>query len=131
MNTTNSINQNSCSVCRSGEEKYTKCVLGASWGRVYYQYDYRHTDGELFSTLKETLDICRAERDKWLQTKNFKRLLPSIQQKIQDNKRLTKEDMAYQIGKIDPYHSIAISWNYFKREEIVSAFNHLFGTEIQ
>lgn len=130
MNSVNTINQNGCSVCRTGEEKYTKCVLGAFMGRVYYQYDYRHTDGELFSTLKETLDVCRAERDRWLQAKNAKRLLPSVMQKIQGNKRLTKEDMAYQIGRIDPYHSVAISWDYFKREEIVSAFNRLFGTDI-
>ena len=67
MNTTeNSINQNGCSVCEKGQEKYIKCVLGAFLGKIYYQYDYRHTDGELFSTLKETLGACRAERDKWL-----------------------------------------------------------------
>jgi hypothetical protein len=57
MNTqVNSINQNGCSICEKGKEKYTKCVLGAFRGTVYYQYDYRHTDGELFSILKETLD---------------------------------------------------------------------------
>lgn len=30
------------------------------------QYDYRHTDGELFSCTKPTIDQCRAARDAWL-----------------------------------------------------------------
>ena len=33
------------------------------------QYDYRDTDGELFSCVKSTLDSCRAARDAWLQKK--------------------------------------------------------------
>jgi hypothetical protein len=131
MNTSeNSINKNGCSVCRTGEEKYVKCVLGAFLGKIYYQYDYRHTDGELFSTLCETLEMCREKRDKWLRAKNVKRLNPSILQKIQNGKRLTKSEMAYQIGSVEPYRSIAVSWDFFSREEIVSAFNKMFGTEI-
>lgn len=34
--------------------------------KKYCQYDYRHTDGELFSCVKLTLDACRKERDEWL-----------------------------------------------------------------
>ena len=30
------------------------------------QYDYRHTDGELFSCVKPTLEACRQARDTWL-----------------------------------------------------------------
>jgi hypothetical protein len=30
------------------------------------QYDYRHTDGELFSCVKPTLELCREARDNWL-----------------------------------------------------------------
>ena len=33
------------------------------------QYDYRHTDGELFSCVKNTLEECRDARDKWLEKK--------------------------------------------------------------
>ena len=36
------------------------------------KYDYRHTDGELFSCVKPTLDECRATRDKWLTAKRGK-----------------------------------------------------------
>jgi hypothetical protein len=72
MNTAvNSINHNGCSVCGKGEEKYVRCILGAFLGKVYYQYDYRHMDGELFSTLKETLEECRAGRDQWLNKKEM------------------------------------------------------------
>ena len=131
MNTTNSLNHNGCSVCEKGQEKYVKCVLGAFRGRTYYQYDYRHTDGELFSTLKPTLEQCRELKDKWLQVKNQERLYPTIIKKMQENKRLTKSEMAYQIGNVEPCHIVAISWDYFTREEVVSTFNQIFGTEIQ
>jgi len=36
------------------------------------QYDYRHTDGELFSCVKSTLNSCKAARDAWLQKKAVK-----------------------------------------------------------
>lgn len=37
--------------------------------RDLIQYDYRHTDGELFSIVKPTLEACREARDKWLTKK--------------------------------------------------------------
>ena len=37
--------------------------------KTYVQYDYRDTDGELFSTVKPTLADCRAARDEWLKSK--------------------------------------------------------------
>jgi hypothetical protein len=30
------------------------------------QYDYRHTDGELFSCVKPTLEACRQAKEKWI-----------------------------------------------------------------
>lgn len=33
------------------------------------QYDYRHTDGQLFSCVRKTLEDCRAARDQWLKNK--------------------------------------------------------------
>lgn len=29
-------------------------------------YDYRHTNGELFSCIRPTLDQCRTKRNEWL-----------------------------------------------------------------
>ena len=65
-----SLNKNGVSITQTpGEEKYVKCCLGAFRGPIYYKYDYRHKDGELFSTLAKTLDECRRQRDKWIEKK--------------------------------------------------------------
>lgn len=56
------------SVCPAGEENYER--FEARRSKWFYQYDYRHTDGELFSIVLPTLSACRAERDKWLLAKN-------------------------------------------------------------
>jgi len=48
-------------------ETFTRKVGGKS--KKYCAYDYRHTDGELFSTVKPTLDACRVARDEWLDKK--------------------------------------------------------------
>ena len=45
-------------------EKFSRKVCGKT--KTYYQYDYRHTDGELFSCVKPTLDACRNARDEWV-----------------------------------------------------------------
>jgi hypothetical protein len=131
MNTVNSINQNGFSVCAKGEENYTTFRPVCRYGAMLYQYDYRYTDGKLFSCVATTLEACRDKRDKWLRKKNFAKLFPNTLQKIQDNKRLTKSEMAYQIGHVEPLHIVAVSWNYFNRDKIVSTFNQMFGTEIE
>jgi hypothetical protein len=131
MKTENSINQNGCSVCEKGEEKYTTFCAGTGKRAVYYQYDYRHTDGELFSTVAKSLEECRERRDKWLQKKHFKQLFPHTLKQIQDNKRLTKSDMGYQIGHIDPHNGAALYWDILTRDDIVDVFNKLFGTDIK
>ena len=59
-----SLNKNGVSITQAlGEEKFVKCCLGAFRGQIYFQYDYRHTDMELFSTVAKTLDECRRRRD--------------------------------------------------------------------
>lgn len=66
-----SLNKNGVSITQTpGEEKYVKCCLGAFRGQIYYQYDYRHFDGELFSTVAKTLDECCRRRDEWIAKKN-------------------------------------------------------------
>jgi len=129
--TANSISQNGCSVCMAGKENYTTFRPAHRPKCVFFQYDFRHKDGDLFSTVAPTLEQCREKRDKWVQAKNYQRLFPSTLKNIQDGKRLTKCDMGYQIGHLEPMHIMAISWDFFSREEIVSTFNELFGTEIK
>ena len=65
------LNKNGVSITQTpGEEKFVKFRLGAFKGRTFYQYDYRHTDMELFSTVAKTLDECRRRRDEWIAKKN-------------------------------------------------------------
>jgi len=65
----NSINNKGCSVCEQGQENYTTFIAGAFRGTEYFQYDYRHTDEELFSTVAKSLEKCRKRRDEWLSKK--------------------------------------------------------------
>jgi len=125
------MTKNGLSVCRSGEENYTTFRPEHRPEQLFYQFDYRDKSGDLFSTAAPTLEECRAKRDNRVQAKNYKRLFPSTLKKIQDGKRLTKCDMGYQIGEVDPLHVMAISWDLFLRDEIVKTFNQIFGTEIK
>ncbi|CDN30797.1 hypothetical protein BN938_0692 [Mucinivorans hirudinis] len=63
-----SINHNGISVCHDGKENYVYFNLTPRPRPKsrYCQYDYRTTDGELFSTVAPTLEKCRARRDQWL-----------------------------------------------------------------
>ena len=63
---------NGVSTCQTaGTEKYESFQTSfGRKGRTLVQYDYRHTDGELFSCVKPTLEECRRLRDEWLNLKN-------------------------------------------------------------
>ncbi len=66
-----SLSKNGVSTCQAGQEKYVYFNLMPRLRRKsrYVQFDYRHTDGELFSTCAPTLEICRERRDEWLKRK--------------------------------------------------------------
>lgn len=50
-----------------GTEQYEVFYTGYRTRRKkHYQYDYRHTDGELFSCVAPTLKECIQRRDEWL-----------------------------------------------------------------
>lgn len=72
---TNSINNNGCSKCEQGQENYTTFKPAHRPRQTYYQYDYRHTDGELFSTVAPTLGECRTRRDEWLKKKTVNKFV--------------------------------------------------------
>jgi len=126
-----SINRKGCSVCKEGEENCTTFRPTHRPNSVFYQYDYRDKRGNLFTTVASSLELCREKRDKWIQANNRKRLFPDVVKKIKDNKRLTKSEMGFQIGHVEPLHVVSISWDFFKRDEIVSTFNQMFGTDIK
>ena len=61
---------NGCSTCPVGKENYE--FFNINLGRKTYekvQYDYRHTDGELFSCVANSLEEAREKRNKWLESK--------------------------------------------------------------
>ena len=59
--------QNLAPGCEQKEE-YTSRIRRKP--ETLVQYDYRHTDGELFSCVKRTLEDCRAARDRWLKNRS-------------------------------------------------------------
>lgn len=64
---------NGVSTCTTlGAEKYEKFHIGRRPRKTMIQYDYRHTDGELFSTVAPTLEQCREKRNLWLNNKESK-----------------------------------------------------------
>ncbi len=82
-----------------------------------------HTAGEDHAFMLEQL-----KRLKRSQRKD--NLLASTKRKMEQGKRLTKEDMAYEIGRIEAYHPASLYWDTLKRDEIRHFFNDLFGMEI-
>jgi hypothetical protein len=53
-----------------GTEQYEVFYTGYHTRRKkHYQYDYRHTDGELYSCVADTFKECRQRRDEWLNKK--------------------------------------------------------------
>jgi len=52
----------------NGQEQY-EAFKSSIARKKAVQYDYRDTDGELFSCVRPTLESCRAARDAWLQKK--------------------------------------------------------------
>lgn len=49
---------------KNGQEQHEKFKRGK---KIFVQYDYRHTNGELFSTVAPSLKACRARKDAWLE----------------------------------------------------------------
>lgn len=48
-----------------GQEQYEKFKSRVN-KKSYVMYDYRNSEGQLFSCVGPTLEQCRAERDAWL-----------------------------------------------------------------
>ena len=62
---------NGCSTCPVGCENYEYYNYRYQRKNVrMVQYDYRHTDGELFSCVARSLDEARERRDTWLSRKS-------------------------------------------------------------
>lgn len=104
---TNSINHNGCSVCEQGKENYTTFRPAHRPRQTFYQYDYRHTDGELFSTVALSLEECRERRDEWL------------------NKRKKMYKLYVGLKKLGEFDTILDAKQYANQCGISGAFNLL------
>lgn len=56
----------------TGEEKYERFSFRDRPRKFFYQYDYRHADGELFSCVRPSLKECREAREEWIKNKQSK-----------------------------------------------------------
>ena len=56
-----------CSSCQNGEERIEFFTIRT---KTRVQYDYRTSDGQLFSCVADNLDVAREKRDRWLEGKN-------------------------------------------------------------
>ena len=56
---------NNCSTCINGQESFEDFYSSINRSMLI-QYDYRHTDGVLFSCVAKDLQAARYKRDKWL-----------------------------------------------------------------
>jgi len=56
---------NGRSTCEDGEEQY-ELFYSPTIKRDLVQYDYRTSDGKLFSCIAPSLEKARIKRDKWL-----------------------------------------------------------------
>jgi hypothetical protein len=50
----------------NGSENYATFYPCRRPNQKFYQYDYRHADGTLFSCVAPTLEKCRIKRNNWL-----------------------------------------------------------------
>lgn len=72
-----------CSTCQIGTEQYepyhspVSCIFHGMKDNcnckegTRIQYDYRHSNGKLFSSDANTLKNCRKERDEWIKNQSL------------------------------------------------------------
>lgn len=61
----------------------------------------------------------------------MKTLGKTATQKINEGKRMTKSELAYEIHFAEHYNAIGMYYNHFTRNEIVEEFNKLFNTDVK
>jgi hypothetical protein len=83
------------STCNPGKEKFEKATSHKKL--VYLAYEYRHTDGQLFTTAAPNLFTARDRRDKWLKKLRGSKAIASnsakdlMQQACEEIKQLTQD----------------------------------------
>jgi hypothetical protein len=109
-----------------GEENYTRFSPVHDPNSVLYQYDYRHTNGELFSTVATTLEQCREKRNKWLNdnSKHTETKTQSIF--IQMHNGLRSGEGSFYVGLQRLFYLA----DYGNSRKLVKAFPEFFGEAV-
>jgi hypothetical protein len=81
-------------------------------------------------TVGEDHRFMLAQLEKLLQEDRRSKWLPNTKKKYDERKRLTKEDIGYEIGRHESYHPASLYWDSLHRKELVTFFNDMFGTDI-
>lgn len=65
---------NGCSTCPAGQEIYETFFYSKyqDWIPTGIEYQYRTTEGVLFSTVTTSLEVARMKRDNWLKERELK-----------------------------------------------------------
>lgn len=121
--------KNGTSTCPPGEEKFEIGRIPGRVGLTYVQYDFRHPDGELFSTTARTLTMAREKRDKWLDKKHGKSPIASdsvkklMDQACAEIQQLTQDrDNFYQI-LVRFMHNGSVMRLSYRSETVRGIFN--------
>ena len=84
----------------------------------HYKMESGHTVGENYAFML-TQEVAGQRRNTWLP-----------EQRYEEGIRFTKLDIAYEIGRHEPYHPASLDWDSLLRKELVTFFNDMFGTDI-
>ena len=106
-----------CSTCQAGKESYEsfystikKCDL--------VQYDYRHTDGELFTCVAISLDSARNKKEQWLTRKQKTVLGMFLPELSLDDLREEKADLKKDLACKEAYEKGEITYSELIRETL-------------
>lgn len=59
---------NGCSTTQAGKEQFEEYEHR---GQTFFQYDYRHPNGDLFSCVAKSVIEAQAKRDLWMEAKQL------------------------------------------------------------
>lgn len=89
----------------------------------HYKMESGYTVGENYAYMLTQLTAIQQEqrRDNWL---------PGTKRHYEEGIRFTKLDIAYEIGRHEPYHPASLNWDSLHRKELITYFNDMFGRDI-
>lgn len=84
-----------------GQEQHDYFKSSITRGQTLCQYDYRHTDGQLFSCVRRTLSQCRFARNRWLINEELRARQTEILLSMRDTIDTDTDEMVHLSGELD------------------------------